>query len=285
MNTKELFKKKRYLNIKGELYSLECPKVMGILNITEDSFYDGGNYTNIKEQLYKVGQMLDEGADFIDLGAQSTRPGAKEIGADDELKILLPTIKSIRKEFPDAILSIDTWYSEVAKAVYNEGADIINDISGGKFDPNMYNTIAEIQLPYILMHTSGKPDVMQNNTSYKDVVMDIIKELSETIDTLNKKGVNDIIIDPGFGFGKTINQNFEILKNLNLFEFLETPILTGLSRKSMIYKTLNTEAKEALNGTTALNMISLEKGSDILRVHDVKEAKECIMLYKSLYNK
>ncbi len=270
------------LNIRGQLYNLDKPKIMGILNITPDSFYDGGKYSNVSEQLRRVEQMLNEGVNFIDIGAQSSRPGATELGTEAELKLLEPSINSIRKRFPEVIISIDTWYSEVAKTAHNLGADIINDISGGQFDNNMFETINEIQLPYILMHTGGKPSNMQDKPQYDNILKEVIFFMSKQIDKLNHIGVNDIIIDPGFGFGKTLEHNYELLKNLNYFSILEPPLLVGISRKSMIYKTLNKSPQEALNGTTALHFKALEGGADILRVHDVKEAKECIDLYLQL---
>ena len=282
MPSSSLFPKKSFLNIRGQLYALGSPKIMGILNITEDSFFDGGNYIQIDSQLQQVEKMLNNGADIIDIGAQSTRPGATEIGEQMELNKILPSITAIRKRFPEAIISIDTWYSKVAKAAFEAGADIINDISGGQFDEKMFETISQIQIPYILSHTLGRPGVMQDNPQYNNVLKDVILFLSKQINQLNLLGVNDIIIDPGFGFGKTLEDNFELLNQLNHFAFLEAPILVGLSRKSMIYKSLNNDPKDALNGTTALHMIALKQGAHILRVHDVKEAKECIQLFKSL---
>ena len=282
MPSTSLFPKKSFLNIRGQLYTLDSPKIMGILNITEDSFFDGGNYIQIDSQLQQVEKMLNNGADIIDIGAQSTRPGATEIGEQMELNKILPSITAIRKRFPEAIISIDTWYSKVAKAAFEAGADIINDISGGQFDEKMFETISQIQIPYILSHTLGRPGVMQDNPQYNNVLKDVILFLSKQINQLNLLGVNDIIIDPGFGFGKTLEDNFELLNQLNHFAFLEAPILVGLSRKSMIYKSLNNDPKDALNGTTALHMIALKQGAHILRVHDVKEAKECIQLFKSL---
>ncbi len=282
MPSSSLFPKKLNINIRGRLYSLDTPKVMGILNITPDSFFDGGKYTTEKEQLKRVEIMLNEGADFIDIGAQSSRPGAKEIGAEKEISMLAIAIESIRKHFPQAIISIDTWHSNVAKTAYNLGADIINDISGGTFDKDMFKTILELQIPYILMHTGNKPEIMQNNPQYKNVLKEVIYFMSKQISELNLIGVNDIIIDPGFGFGKTLEHNYELLKNLNHFSFLEAPLLVGISRKSMIYKYLNIKPEESLNSTTALNMIALKNGADILRVHDVKEARECIELFKLL---
>jgi dihydropteroate synthase len=282
MASSSLFPKKSFLNIRGELYTIDTPKVMGILNITPDSFYDGGKYTSEKDQLLRVEKMLNEGADFIDIGAQSSRPGAQEIGAEKEIAMLCPTIESIRNHFPDTILSIDTWHAKVAKSAYNFGADIINDISGGTFDKEMFRTILELQIPYILMHTGDRPEVMQNNPIYENVLKEVIYFMSKQIAELNLLGVNDIIIDPGFGFGKTLEHNYELLKNLNHFSFLEAPILVGISRKSMIYKYLNLKPDDSLNSTTALNMIALKNGADILRVHDVKEAKECVELWKLL---
>jgi dihydropteroate synthase len=282
MASSSLFPKKSFLNIRGELYILDTPKVMGILNITPDSFYDGGKYTSEKDQLIRVEKMLNEGADFIDIGAQSSRPGAQEIGAEKEIAMLGPAVESIRKHFPDATISIDTWHAKVAKSAYNFGADIINDISGGTFDKEMFNAILELQIPYILMHTGDRPEVMQNNPHYENVLKEVIYFMSKQIAELNLLGVNDIIIDPGFGFGKTLEHNYELLKNLNHFSFLEAPILVGISRKSMIYKYLNIKPDDSLNSTTALNMIALKNGADILRVHDVKEAKECIELWKLL---
>lgn len=282
MKNNIIFNKSKHLNIKGLLYSLETPKVMGILNITDDSFYDGGKYNKIDNWLRRADEMIIEGADFIDIGAQSSRPGAKELGFDEELKVLLPAVKSIRQNFPSAILSVDTWQSKVAEKIIDEGVDIINDISGGTFDNNMFNVVVKYQVPYIIMHTQGKPIVMQNNINYNDIVQDIIFFLSAQINKLNKLGLSDIIIDPGFGFAKTLEQNYQILNSLEHFLFLEAPILVGISRKSMIYKVLDTSAEKALAGTIALNTIALQKGADILRVHDVKEAKDSVNLFLKL---
>ncbi len=284
MNTTNLFPKSKIINLRNELYTLDTPKVMGILNVTEDSFYDGGLYTSEKDQLKQVELMINNGADFIDIGAQSTRPGAKEVGTNKELELLIPAIESIRKYFPEVFISIDTWYSKVALESYNAGVDMINDISGGLFDTAMIRTMANINIPYIIMHTGDRPDIMQQNPHYDDVVMEVIKFLSKQLALLNAEGVNDIIIDPGFGFGKNIDHNYSLLSSLKAFAFLETPILVGISRKSMLYKPLGITAKDALNATTAANMIALQKGADILRVHDVKEAKECVEIYKLLKN-
>ncbi|WP_291869287.1 dihydropteroate synthase [Maribacter sp.] len=270
------------INCNENLVDLNTPKVMGILNVTPDSFFDGGVYKKIENSIAQVGKMLTEGASFIDIGAYSSRPGAKEVSEEEELQRILPVIKAIRKEFPESILSVDTFRSAVAKACVEEGAAMVNDISGGQLDANMFTTVAQLKVPYILMHMRGTPQNMQQNTEYKDLTQDIIYYFSEQIYNARLAGVNDIILDPGFGFSKTVSQNFELLNQLELLQNIEVPILTGLSRKSMIYKTLETDAKNALNGTTALNMVCLEKGANILRVHDVKEAMECVHLFNAL---
>ena len=280
MKSSSLFPPKSFLNIRGTLKPIDEPKVMGILNITTDSFYDGGQFVNEKQQLLQVESMLQNGADFIDIGAQSTRPGAKALSADEELALLKPCISSLRKQLPEAIVSVDTFYSKVALEAHNLGADMINDISGGQIDDAMFEIMAQIQIPYVLMHTQGTPEVMQKNPHYDNVLKEVIYFMSEQIQKLNILGVNDIIIDPGFGFGKTLEHNYQLLNQLNHFSFLESPILVGISRKSMIYKPLNISPVEALNGTTALHIIALNQGANILRVHDVKEAKQCIELYK-----
>jgi len=277
-----LFQQKSSINVNGRLMNLRAPKVMGILNITDDSFYDGGKYLNEEKYLSRVAQMLEEGADIIDIGAQSSRPGAHEIGASAEIKKLIPVLNSIRSQFPKAIISVDTWHARVAEQVVLSGATMINDISGGTFDIYMFETIAQLQVPYILMHTGGRPNSMQDKPSYKNVIKELVYFLSKQLDKLNTLGVNDVILDPGFGFGKTQEHNYEIMKNLEHFQFLETPLLVGISRKSMIHKALDISAKNALNGTTALNMIALQKGANILRVHDVKEAKEVVKIYQLL---
>ncbi len=284
MNTNNLFPKSNILNLRNELYTLDTPKVMGILNITEDSFYDGGKYTSDNKQLKRVEQMILDGADFIDIGAQSTRPGAQEVGANKELELLIPTIENIRKHFPEIFISVDTWHSKVAAESYNTGVDMINDISGGLFDLEMIRTMSKINIPYIIMHTGDRPDVMQQNPQYDDVVMEVIKFLSKQLAILNAEGINDVIIDPGFGFGKNLDHNYSLLSSLKAFAFLETPLLVGVSRKSMLYRPLGITSKNALNATTAANMIALQKGADILRVHDVKEAKECVEIYKLIKN-
>jgi dihydropteroate synthase len=279
-----LFSKKSSINVNGRLMNLQKPRVMGILNITEDSFYDGGSYLNEEKYIAHVSKMLSEGADIIDIGAQSTRPGSHEVGKEKEIEQLIPVIQNIKKEFPKAIISVDTWHARVAEQVIISGAHMINDISGGTFDMDMFNTIADLQVPYVLMHTGGRPDKMQTNPSYKNVVKEVIYFLSKQLDKLNHMGVNDVIIDPGFGFGKTLEHNYELLQHLDHFKFLETPILVGISRKSMIYNHLDINSKKALNGTTALNTIALGKGASFLRVHDVKQAKEVIKIHELLHN-
>ena len=270
------------INCKGTLIDLSSPKVMGILNITPDSFYDGGKYNNEYEILNQTEKMLFDGATFIDVGAYSSRPGAKHISEDEELKRILPVIKSLTENFPEIIISVDTFRSKVAKETIENGACIINDISGGNMDENMFKTVADLQVPYILMHMLGTPQNMQLNPKYNNVIQDITKYFAEKIYQLHQLKLNDVIIDVGFGFGKTIDHNFEILKNLSFFKHLEAPILAGISRKSMLYKTLNISAKEALNATTSANTIALLNGANILRVHDVREAYETIKIVNQI---
>ena len=266
------------LNIKGSLLDLSCPKIMGILNVTPDSFYDGGVYSNEKEVLKQVEKMILDGVDIIDIGGYSSKPGAKTITIKEEEKRVLPIIKLIYKTFKKTIISVDTFRSEIAEKSLNAGASIINDISGGDFDNNIYKIAERYKAPYIMMHMKGNPSNMQINPTYKNINYEIIKNLSKKIDFAQKKGVCDIIIDPGFGFGKTIEHNYQILNNLKLYKVLHKPILIGVSRKSMIYKLLKTDPSKALNGTTALNTIALINGANILRVHDVKQANEVIKL-------
>ena len=266
------------LNCKGKLIDLTSPKIMGILNLTPDSFYDGGKYQSQKEILSHTEKMLIEGATFIDIGAYSSRPGAKDINEKDELARLLPSLKSIVHEFPDAIISIDTFRSEVAKQCILSGACMINDISGGNLDPNMFNLVAELQVPYVIMHMQGTPQNMQSDVKYHNLVNDIIYYFSEKIYKLKLIGINDIIIDVGFGFGKTLDQNYELLKNLNLFKNLDLPILTGVSRKSMLYNYLDISVSDSLNATTVANTLAILNGSNILRVHDVKETVETLKI-------
>jgi dihydropteroate synthase len=270
------------INCKGILIDVSSPKVMGILNITPDSFYDGGKYKNEADILFQTEKMLNEGATFIDVGAYSSRPGAAHISEKEELKRILPVIDLLVKYFPEIIISVDTFRSEIAKKTIENGAAIINDISGGKMDEKMFQTVAELQVPYILMHMLGTPQNMQQNTVYEDVTKDIIRFFSEQIFKLHQLKMNDIIIDMGFGFGKTLQHNYEILSNLALFKNLDAPILIGVSRKSMLYKPLDITANEALNATTAANTIALLNGANILRVHDVKEALEAIKIVNQL---
>ena len=268
------------INIRGELFDLTTPKVMGILNLTPDSFYDGGKFIDINIVDNHISKMINDGMDILDIGGYSSRPGAKEISLKEETNRVLPIVKHIRKKFPDLIISIDTFRSEIANACLNEGADIINDISAGILDKKMLQTISNFNCVYIMMHMLGKPQNMQNYPSYENVVIEIIQFLSERIKIARDNGIVDLISDPGFGFGKTLENNFEILNNLEKFKILDIPTLVGFSRKSMIYKTLKTNSENALNGTSALNTIALTKGVKILRVHDVKEAKECIILHE-----
>ena len=270
------------INCKGTLLDLNSPKVMGILNITPDSFYDGGMYKDEISILNQTEKMLVDGATFIDVGAYSSRPGAAEVSEEEELKRIVPVIELLIKKFPDIIISVDTFRSKVAKETISLGAAIINDISGGNLDSKMYETIAKLEVPYILMHMAGTPKTMQNNPNYEDVTKDLIYFFSEKIDQLHRLNVSDIIIDVGFGFGKTIEHNFQLLRNMSLFQHLDKPILVGLSRKSMLYKTLDITAQEALNATTSANTIALLNGANILRVHDVKEAVEAVTLVNQL---
>ena len=270
------------INIDGSLFDMSKPKIMGILNVTPDSFYDGGHFSTHKEILNQVEKMIDEGADIIDLGGFSSRPGAKEITLEDEEKRVLPTVKLIYKTFKNVLISVDTFRSELAKKSLDNGAKIINDISGGDLDKEMFKTIGDYKAPYIMMHMKGIPKNMQDNPNYEDVTVDIIKDFSRKIENAQSQGINDIIIDPGFGFGKTLNHNYEILNNLELFKILNRPILVGISRKSMIYKVLNNTPQRALTGTISLNTIALIMGANLLRVHDVKEARETINLFNYL---
>lgn len=255
---------------------------MGILNHTPDSFYDGGKYRDAKAILKQTEKMLNDGATFIDVGGYSSRPGADYVSEEEELKRMLPLTRLLLDHFPEIILSIDTFRSKVASACLDSGAAIINDISAGKLDPNMLQTVAERRAPYIMMHMRGNPQTMQEQTAYDNLLVDIIAYFSERIAAAKALSMIDLIIDPGFGFAKTLSQNYEILRKLPLFQTLERPLLIGISRKSMIYKALETDAKNALNGTTALHMASLLAGANILRVHDVKEAYECVKLAERL---
>lgn len=270
------------INCKGQLIDISSPTVMGILNLTPDSFYDGGSYKNENDIITQVQSMLQAGACFIDVGAYSSRPNADHVSESDELARILPVVKLLIKTFPDLILSIDTFRSAIAKSCIEAGAAIINDISAGQLDPLMMETVGDLKVPYIMMHMLGTPKTMQQHTNYTDLIKDILFFFSERIALAKKHGIIDIIIDPGFGFSKTLQQNFELLNTLELLNITDLPVLVGVSRKSMIYKTLNNTPQEALNGTTVINTICLQKGASILRVHDVKEAMECVMLLNAL---
>ena len=268
------------INIRGKLFDLSKPKVMGILNLTPDSFYDGGVHNEINNIENHVNMMVEDGMDILDIGGYSSKPGAKNISVDEEMTRVIPILKHIRKIFPDLIISIDTFRSKIASMSLDEGADMINDISGGTLDKNMMSVVSKNNCPYILMHMHGNPQNMQNDPSYENITLEIIQYLAQRIKIAHDNNIIDLIVDPGFGFGKTLEHNFEILNNLEKFNVLDTPILAGFSRKSMIYKTLKTSNKKALNGTSSLNTIALMKGAKILRVHDVREAKECIILHE-----
>lgn len=272
------------LNCRGKLIDLSIPKVMGIINVTPDSFYDGGKTFSENEILKQAEKMLSDGATFLDIGGYSTRPNAEEISEKEETERVVKGIEIILNEFPEALISVDTFRSEVVKSGIEAGAAIVNDVSGGTLDTEMFKTVANLKVPYILMHMRGTPKTMTKLTDYKNVTVEVLKDLSEKIAHARAEGINDIIADPGFGFAKTREQSFQLLNNLELFKNLGVPILAGVSRKSMIYKTLDTSAENALNGTTSLNTIALLKGASILRVHDVKEAVECVKLLQILQN-
>lgn len=268
------------INCKGNLIDLSKPKVMGILNITPNSFFDGGKYADNEAVLRQVEKMLAEGADFIDIGAYSSKPNAAFVSEEEELSRILPVISMVLSHFPDALISVDTFRSGVAKAGIENGAAIINDISAGNLDENMFKTVAALQVPYIMMHMRGNPQTMQTLTSYDDIVKELLSYFSEKVGQARGLGIHDLIIDPGFGFAKTLAQNYEVLGKLDLFTMTGLPVLAGVSRKSMVYKPLDSSASEALNGTTVLNTLALSKGAKILRVHDVKEAVECVKLFQ-----
>ncbi len=267
------------LNCKGRLLVIDEPIVMGILNATPDSFYSNSRIND--NVLQKAEQMLKEGAAILDIGGQSTRPGAQQVGIDKELNRIIPVIEKIINHFPGAFISIDTYYSEVAKQAVAAGASIVNDVSGGTIDTKMLETIALLQVPYICMHMKGTPETMQSHAIYEDVTKEVLDHFINKTAECRSAGIADVIIDPGFGFAKTIQHNFQLLKNLSVFTMLDTPVLVGISRKSTIYKTLGVTADEALNGTTVLHAIALLNGANILRVHDIKEAQEAIRLVQS----
>lgn len=270
------------INCKGELIDLSIPKVMGILNVTPNSFFDGGKYKNEDEIISQVDKMLSEGATFIDIGAYSSKPSAEFVTEQEEIDRIVPAIELILKHFPKTLLSIDTFRAEVAKASIESGAAIINDIAAGELDEKMFEVIAYYNVPYIMMHMRGNPQTMQSLTQYDDITKEMLFYFSEKVKKARSLGINDLILDPGFGFAKTTDQNYEVMQKMELFNVLDLPVLAGISRKSMIYKILGNTPQEALNGTTFLNTIALTKGAKILRVHDVKEAMECVTLFGKL---
>lgn len=271
-----------HINCKGKLINLSTPKVMGILNVTPDSFFDGGKYKDESQLLNQAEIMLSQGATFIDVGAYSSKPNAEFVTEDEELKRAVPVVELLLKHFPEAVISVDTFRAKVAAACIESGASVINDIAAGLLDDDMIATVGKYKVPYVMMHMRGTPQTMTTLTHYEDIVGEMLKYFAERIDVARKHGIDDIIIDPGFGFAKTLEQNYEVMKKLELFTTITgLPLLSGISRKSMIYKVLGTTPQEALNGTTVLNTISLVKGAKILRVHDVKEAMETVKIFNA----
>ena len=270
------------INCKGILVDLSTPKVMGILNVTPNSFYDGGKYKNESEILSQVEKMLVDGASFIDIGAYSSKPNAEFVSEQEEISRIIPVVDLVLKHFPDTMLSIDTFRSKVAKVAIENGAAIINDISAGNLDDKMLEVIGKYNVPYIMMHMRGNPQTMQTLTNYEDIVKEMLFYFSERVAKARTFGINDLTLDPGFGFAKTIDQNYEVFQKMELFKMLELPLLVGISRKSMIYKTLDSTIEKAMNGTTVLNTLALTKGANIIRVHDVKEAAECVTLFNKI---
>jgi len=270
------------LKVGDRLLTLDRPRVMGILNVTPDSFFDGGKFDQLEHALQQTQRMIAEGADIIDIGGMSSRPGAAVISSDEELDRVLPVVQAIRTSFPDIALSIDTVYAATAKATVAAGADMINDISAGSFDQGMYQMVADLGVPYVLMHMQGRPENMQERPDYADVVLEVLDFFIAQTTILRKLGVKDIILDPGFGFGKSLDHNYDLLKKMHVFRMLDLPILAGISRKSMINKVLGTRPENALNGTTALHMVALQQGARILRVHDVREAVQVVKLWSQL---
>ena len=280
----KLFPQKYTFQIKGRVYSLDKPKIMGILNLTPDSFFEGSRVRLEEKMILNTAEkMISEGADFLDIGGYSTRPGALDISMEEEVLRVAPAISLIKREFPETLISVDTFRSGVAKHAVESGADLINDISAGNLDSQMLAAVAQLNVPYIAMHMKGTPQTMQEEAIYQDLIPEILYYFSQKLEQFSKLGIKDVIIDPGFGFAKTREQNFQLLRDLKRFNALGLPILAGVSRKSMIYKTLQINPSEALNGTTALNMFALSQGANILRVHDVKEAKETVTLFEQLY--
>lgn len=272
------------LNCKGRLLNIDTPIVMGILNINEDSFYSGNRYTAGHQLVQRANQMIADGAAILDIGGQSTRPGSARISADEELSRVIPAIEAIHQSLPEVIISVDTFYARVAREAVRAGASIVNDISAGLLDEDLIDTVASLGVPYILMHMQGIPQTMQTDPRYEDVCREVLDFLIQRIAILKSKGIKDIIIDPGFGFGKTVAHNFALLKNLGMFQIMDLPLLMGISRKGFVYRTLDIEAEQALNGTTVLNTVGLLNGARILRVHDVKEAAEAIRLTAAVYS-
>lgn len=270
------------INCRGRLLTLDEPRVMGILNVTPDSFYDGGFYQEEGEMLTQVERMLDEGASIIDIGGMSTRPGSAGISEEEELRRVMPVVEGVVRRFPEAILSIDTVHSRVARETINAGAHLINDVSAGRMDQAMYQIVAELEAPYVLMHMQGTPATMQQQPSYQEVSLEILDFFIVEVGRLRDLGVKDIILDPGFGFGKSLQHNYELLNKMHIFKILDLPVLAGISRKGMIHRLLQITPQEALNGTTALHMVCLQQGASILRAHDVKEAVEVIRLWRQL---
>lgn len=274
---------KKTLNLNGKIIALDPPVLMGILNLTPDSFYDGGRYETLSDILRQSEKLVSEGAHMIDIGGYSTRPGAENISVEEEWKRLRPALDALARNFPETPLSVDTFRAAVARRSIEHGAAMINDISGGTLDPDMLEVISDLQVPYVLMHMRGDPRTMQTKTNYEDVVINILTDLEKKLSNLTKRGVNDVILDVGFGFAKTMEQNYRLLSNLNKFRIFGKPLLVGISRKSMVWKLLDISPEEALNGTTALHMVALMKGASVLRVHDVAMAAQVIKLYKYLY--
>jgi dihydropteroate synthase len=275
----KFLKRKNTINLNGRLIDLSKPVVMGILNVTPDSFFDGGKYKTVKKVVRRAEEILEQGGTIIDIGAISTKPGSEGISTKDEIERLLPAVAAVRKEFPHAFISIDTYRSWVAlKVIEDCGPCIVNDVSGGNFDPHMFDTIGKLGVPYILMHMLGTPLKMQDNPVYEDIIRDISLFFTDRVKQLNKAGVKDVIIDPGFGFGKTLAQNYELLNRLDSFKVFQLPVMVGVSRKSMINKLLGTKPEEALNGTSVINTLALMGGADLLRVHDVREAAEAVRI-------
>lgn len=272
------------LNCKGRLLVIDKPIVMGVINITPDSFYSESRQQTSDAVLKQADKMLKDGATILDIGGQSTRPGSEKLNADEEMNRVIPAIESICSKFPEAFISIDTYYADVAKEAVAAGASIVNDISAGSIDKDMVSTVASLNTPYVLMHMQGTPQTMQNEPGYENVTQEILDFFIHKLPQLNKAGIKDIIIDPGFGFGKTMAHNFELLRNLSVFDMLKSPLLLGVSRKSFIYKTLGVSIEDSLNGTTTLHTAGLLNGASILRVHDVKEAVETIKLISAYHS-